>query len=70
MQTNERNEMITIADLMEILGGVSKSTAMRVMREIKKVSNVLDRKGMIHKSDWNTFLEVRKNKFGGAYAKN
>ena len=38
-RTKERNEIITIQDLMEMLGGVSITTASRRMREAKAISN-------------------------------
>lgn len=53
---NERKEIITLKDLGEILGGVSYTTAGRKMREVKKVSNRLNIKGMIHKLDWDDYL--------------
>lgn len=54
--SSERAEIITIADLMEILGGVSYSTASRVMRQVRAKSDRLKMKGKIHKSDWLDYL--------------
>ena len=55
-RTKERNEIITIQDLMEMIGGVSITTASRRMREAKAISNRLHLKGKIHIRDWEDYL--------------
>lgn len=55
-RTKERNEIITIQDLQEMLGNVSTSTAARRMREVKAVKDRLHLKGKIHRLDWEDYL--------------
>ena len=52
-------EVYTISDLQNILGNASYGTASRKMREVKTVSNRLDIRGLIHKKDWEDYLEYR-----------
>lgn len=54
--SSERAEIITIKDLQEILGGVSYSTATRVMRQVRVASDRLKLKGCIHRLDWLDYL--------------
>lgn len=63
------SQVYSVDDIQKILGGMSKSTASRVMREVKKVSDLLKIKGRIHKIDWEKYLEFKasKNKGGGSY---
>ena len=61
-RTDERNELISIQDMMHILGGCSYSFASRRIREVKHVSDRLNISGHIHKLDWEDYLAYRKKK--------
>lgn len=56
---DERREIITIKDMQEILGGTSYSTATRIMRQVRSVSDRLKMKGLIHRLDWKDYLAFR-----------
>lgn len=53
------SEVYSLDDLQKLLGGMSRSTACRVMREVKHVSDILHIRGRIHKFDWDKYLEWR-----------
>lgn len=55
-------EVYTVSDMQNILGNASYSIACRKMREVKTVSNRLDIRGLIHKKDWEDYLEFRAKK--------
>ncbi len=61
-QTDERNELISIEDMMCILGGCSYSFAARRIREVKHISDRLQISGHIHRLDWEDYLEFCKKK--------
>ena len=65
--TEERKEIITIQDMMEMLG-CCYTTASRRIREVKAFSNVLNLSGKIHRKDWEAYLN-RFNKKDTALAK-
>ena len=44
-----------VKDLMEMLG-VSYSTACRIIRQVKSVSDVLKIRGVILKEDWEAYI--------------
>lgn len=52
-------EVYTIADLREMLGGISYCAGARKMREVKSVSDRLHIRGLIHKLDWADYLNFR-----------
>lgn len=52
-------EVYTVADMQKILGNSSYSIACRKMREVKSISNRLDIRGLIHKKDWEDYLDYR-----------
>ena len=52
-------QVYTLQDIQKILGDTSVSTAGRIMRQVKAVSDVLGISGLIHKYDWDTWLEYR-----------
>ena len=52
-------EVYTIADLREMLGGISYCAGARKMREVKSISDRLHIKGIIHKLDWLDYLNFR-----------
>ena len=54
-------EVYTVSDMQQILGNSSYSTACKKIREVKSISNRLDIRGLIHKLDWQDYLEYRKN---------
>ena len=54
-------EVITIKDL-QISLGVSYGTAAKKMREARAVSDRLHISGIIHKLDWQDYLEFFKKK--------
>lgn len=51
-------EVYTVKDLMEMLN-MCYGSACKVMREVKTVSNILGFKGIIHKKDWNAYIESK-----------
>ncbi|MBQ8443740.1 MAG: hypothetical protein IJX25_00085 [Clostridia bacterium] len=62
--SEERKEIITPQDMMQILGGCSYGQACKKIREVKSVSNRLNIKGQIHILDWQDYLN-RFSKVGG-----
>ena len=52
-------EVYTVSDMQQILGGASYSVACRKIREVKSISNRLDIRGLIHKKDWEDYLDYR-----------
>ena len=65
--TEERKEIITIQDMMEMLS-CSYSTASRTIRQVKAFSNLLEISGKIHRKDWEAYLN-RFNKKDTALGK-
>lgn len=50
------NEVIKVKDMQEILGGASYDTACKKIREVKAVSDRLGIRGVIHRKDWEDYL--------------
>ena len=55
-------EVYTVADIQKMLGDASYSIACRKMREVKTISNRLDIRGLIHKRDWEDYLNHHANR--------
>ena len=56
----ERKEIITVRDMMEMLD-CSYDTACKRLREVKAVSNLLDLRGKVHRKDWERYLNRFNN---------
>lgn len=56
-----QSEIISVKDMMELLGGASYSTACRVMRQVKHKSDRLGIRGIIHRLDWEEYLAIKKD---------
>ncbi len=48
----------TVKDVMDMLA-VKYSTACKVMREVRHVSDILSVKGIIHKEDWEAYIRAK-----------
>lgn len=49
-------EVYTIKDMQQILGGVSYPRAAKKIREVKYISDRLKIRGLLHKLDWEDYL--------------
>lgn len=56
-----QSEIISVKDMMELLGGASYSTACRVIRQVKYKSDRLGIRGIIHRLDWEEYLSTKKD---------
>lgn len=59
-----KKESITAKDMEEMLG-VKYQTALRIIRQVKSVSNRLGIAGMIHRLDWIDYLSNKKTNLRG-----
>ena len=50
------SEVINVEEMMKILGGLSYDTACRKIREVKSYSDRLNIRGVIHRLDWQDYL--------------
>lgn len=56
-------EVLTTKDLAEILC-IGKTKAYQIMREIRYVSDTLKISGIVHRQDYEAYLEARKGVIG------
>lgn len=56
-----QSEIISVKDMMQLLGGASYSTACRVIRQVKHKSDRLGIRGIIHRLDWEEYLSTKKD---------
>ena len=56
-----QSEIISVKDMMQLLGGASYSTACRVIRQVKHKSDRLGIRGIIHRLDWEEYLAIKKD---------
>lgn len=55
----------TVDDVMNMLA-VKYSTACKIMREVRSISDILRVKGIIHKEDWEAYIRAKsKNQIIG-----